>query len=184
MRWSRFRSLIASRRGNAVLEFAFAVPVLALISLNTFELGRYALAHLKMYNAASSTADLASRDETLSSAQINDILSAAQHIVRPFDLTDDGTVIITGVSADVDNAPEVFWQYSGAGSLGATSEVGTTVGDPANIPSEVPIRAQETIIVAEVFYRYRPMFIDLIPETIIRSISYHRPRLGSLRTVN
>lgn len=170
------------RRGATVVEFALIAPVMVVIALCGFELGRYALLHLKTFNAASTMADLASRDETLTTAVVGDLFSAVAEIVRPFDMAADGRLIVTGVSADVDDDPRVFWQVEGGGGLAAASGVGA-MGGTATLPGDFAIRAGETIVVAEVFYRYEPVFAGWMDPFTVRHKAYYRPRLGSLRSI-
>lgn len=176
------RSLFDDRSGNSLLEFGLGLPVLMILLMGGIDIGRYSLASLKMYNAASSMADLASRDDTVSVAKINDLFSAVDHIVSPFDVATDGRVIITGVSADAPDTPEVFWQVETTGGLSATSEIGAP-GETATLPASLSIDTSETVIVAEVFYHFTPIFGLVMGDITMREMSYFRPRLGSLRTL-
>ena len=180
----RLRLFAADCHGVSAVEFGLALPVLLLLLMASADVGGLALANLKIYNAASSMADLVSRDKTIQTATLNDLYGAATQITNPLDLADNGKVIITSVSADTPDDPRIFWQSSGGGTLPATSEVGTTVGDPANLPADLQVEAQETIIVAEVFYRFKPLFGFLTSDTTIYHSAYYRPRLGTLRTIN
>ena len=173
------RRLAADTRGISTVEFAFSVPVLLVLLLGTIDISRFAIAHLKVFNAVSSLADLASRDETLSAARINDLVGAAQHIVRPFILSVGGRIILTGISADVANDLRVFWQVAGGGSMAATSQIGAT-GRPAALPPSLTIDVQETVIAAEVIFNYQPIFALLLANPVIRQTAYFRPRLSSL----
>lgn len=177
--WRRLRQ---DRRGTAVVEFGLIAPIMAVIALGGFEVGRYALLHLKTFNAASSVADLASRDETLTRSALDGLFSAAREIIRPFDMNRRGRLIVTGVSADVDDAPRVFWQAESGGAVATASDVGA-VGGGAALPPQLSVRARETIIVAEIIYRYEPMFAGWMEPVTVRHAAYYRPRLGSLRTI-
>ena len=58
-----------------------------------------------------------------------------------------------------------------------------TAGGAATIPDSLPVRVNETIISAEVYYDFEPLFDLLIePEVIYRS-AFIRPRLGTLTTL-
>lgn len=176
---ARFRN---DAGGAVMLEFALSLPVLIVLIFGTIDIGRLALAHLKMYNAASSLADLASRDETLSTDTVNDLFSAIEHIVRPYTMGPQGRVILTGVSADAPDDPRVFWQVSGAGTLGEASRIGSAGGE-ADLPGTMSIDDQETIIAAEVFYLFQPIFAMPLADTLIHQTAFFRPRLGSLRSL-
>ncbi len=179
---SFMRGLWGERRGSVYVEVAFALPVLIFMVMSSIELGRYMLLNQKLQNAAMSVADLAGRDETLSAAQLDDMFNAANLVVAPFDFTANGLAIVTGVSAVVDDMPLVYWQRDGAGSLSVTSEIGA-VGDPATIDPGLPVRADETILVAEIFYDFEPFFGLIMGPVRVRHVSYVRPRLGTLQAL-
>src|SRR6476659_2222278 len=86
--------------GIAAVDFALVLPVMILFSLGLAEVGRFALLNLKLQHAANNMADLASRDEQLSVAAVTSMFSATQHIVQPFDIADQGKVILSGVGVD------------------------------------------------------------------------------------
>jgi hypothetical protein len=76
----------------------------------------------------------------------------------------------------------VAWQEDGGGDYVGTSQVGAA-GGVADIPDSLPVRVNETIIAAEVYYDFEPLFDLLIePEVIYRS-AFIRPRLGTLTTL-
>lgn len=181
--FARIRALASDRHGSALVEFGLLMPILLILLMAGVDVGRLALANLKTYNAAASMADLASRDETLTAASLNDLFGAAGQIMFPFDIANKGAVILTGVSADVDDDPRIFWQSTGSGSLPSTSSIGTTVGQPAVLPVGVGVDAQETIIVAEVFFQFEPFFGAPVGTTMIRHSAFYRPRLGTLREI-
>jgi Flp pilus assembly pilin Flp len=168
--------------GLAAVEFALVLPVMVLFSLGIAEVGRFALLSLKLQHAATTMADLASRDEELSLASLQSMFSAMDHVVRPFDIAGQGVVIASGVGVDGDDAPTVFWQEEGAGDLDEDSEVGAE-GDEATLPADLVLRDGETVIVAEVVFRYERWLLRLVPDTTLRRVAYYRPRLGTLRSL-
>ena len=180
----KLRQFSRDRRGNNLVEFGLILPVLALVFMGSVDVGQLVVAHMKIYNAASSMADLVSRDETISAATLNDLFGAASQVATPFDLATNGKVIITSVSADTDDDPRIFWQQEDAGGFAATSEVGNVVGEPATLPSSLQVDEQETIIVSEVFYDFKPIFGLVSTGTTIYHSAYYRPRLGTLRSVD
>ncbi len=174
--------LVRDRRGTVLIELAIAMPTLVFLTLAGVEIGRYVVASQKLESTAISIANLAARDKELSVAQLTDIFAAAEQIAEPFDFATNGRVIVTSVSASTDDNPEVYWQEVGPGSISVTSEIGAP-GDAADIPASLPIRANETIIVAEVYYEFSPLFdVVLGPRSTYRA-AFVRPRLGSLQTL-
>jgi Flp pilus assembly protein TadG len=171
------------RRGTAMIEFAFITPVLLLLIFGTFEFASYILLNQKLRHAAMAMADLTSREETLTEAQLNGLFASVQNIVNPFPFGPRGTVIVSAVSANVDNAPLVFWQRTGAGTLAAASRIGAEGGD-ATLPAGFTVLEGETIIAAEIYYDYDPWFLtDILPTEPIYETAYFRPRLGLLQAL-
>ena len=153
--------LARDRRGIAATEFA-------LILLTQ-----------KLQGGAFILADLTARDRTLSEGQLANIFLAIDNIIQPFDFDADGRAIVSSVGVNAANKPVVNWQRLGSGELTATSEVGTQ-GALATLPDDLSIAAGETIIAAEVFYSFEPLFgIGLSPR-VIHKVSYYKPRLGTL----
>ena len=171
------------RRGATLVEFAFVVPVLTFLTLASIELGRYVLLNQKLQNAATSLADLAARGRTLTVAQLDSMFAAVPNITQPYDFPANGIAIVTSINSAVAGDPEVAWQRSGGGALVETSQIGAPGAD-AVIPADLPTRAGDPIIAAEVSFSFQPLFnILLTPRTLYRS-SFVRPRLGTLTTLD
>ena len=73
-------------RGNVVVEFALALPVLLMLLLASAELGRFVLLNQKIDRVAVTMSDLVARAETISETDLDDIFDAAAHVAEPFDL--------------------------------------------------------------------------------------------------
>jgi Flp pilus assembly protein TadG len=176
------RRLIADRRGIAATEFALILPILVLFSAGTMEYSRLILLTQKLQSGSFILADLAARDKTLSEEQLENIFLAIDNIIQPFDFAAEGKAIVTSVGVDSADNVVVNWQRDGSGALVATSEVGSE-GGAATLPDDLGIAKGETIIAAEVFYSFTPLFgIGLSPKTI-HKVSYYKPRLGTLDTL-
>jgi Flp pilus assembly pilin Flp len=169
------------RRGVSAVEFALVAPVLLLLSLGTVEIGRFALLALKLQHAATTLADLATREEELSAATLDGLFAATRQVTAPFDLEGNGLVIVTGVSAEDGEGAAVSWQRR-RGKLEVESEIGA-VGAAARLPAELTVDDGETVVAAEVFFRHQPWLLGLVPETTLRRIALYRPRLGTLRNL-
>jgi hypothetical protein len=179
---ARLKRFLADRRAATLVEFAFTVPVLTFMMLGSVEIGRYILLNQKLQNAATSLADLAGRGRTLTLPQLQSMFAAVPNITRPFDFDANGVAIVSAITATVANNPVVAWQEDGGGDYVGTSQVGAA-GGVADIPDSLPVRVNETIIAAEVYYDFEPLFDLLIePEVIYRS-AFIRPRLGTLTTL-
>lgn len=169
------RRVLADCRGIAAIEFAAALPVLIGLSLVAFEVSSYVLLNIKLQHAATTVAELSTRDERLCTATLDDLFSATPQIVAPFAFSSHGVVIVSGVAGN----GTVGWQRSGGGSYGATSEIGAP-GAAAGIPPDITVDASSTLVAAEVFYDYQPILLGTIPQATLHKAAYYRPRFGTL----
>ena len=180
------RSLAAfsrDRRGAILAELAIVLPVLAAILLGCFEATRFVLLHQKLDRAASSMADLVAQSDGITMAQINDLFTAAEDQLSPFDLAASGRVIVSSITRPTAAAAQVAWQRLSSGALPATSAMGNE-GAAAVLPAGLIVRIGENIIIAEVFYDYEPFFIDaFLSPAVFRHVAFNRPRLINLSTI-
>ncbi|MGI9486286.1 MAG: TadE/TadG family type IV pilus assembly protein [Geminicoccaceae bacterium] len=170
-------------RGNVVVEFALALPVLLMMLLASAELGRFVLLNQKIDRVAITMSDLVARTETINETELDDIFNAAAHVAEPFDLGSSGRVIISSVTNADGEGARIAWQRSGGGSFIKASEVGTE-GETADLSEDFAVREGETAIVSEVFFDFEPFLSEIIvsPRVIYRR-AHHRPRLGTLDTI-
>jgi len=170
-------------RGNVVVEFALALPVLILLLLASAELGRFVLLNQKIDRVAVTMSDLVARAETINESDIDDIFSAAAHVAEPFDLGGRGRVVISSVINPDGEGAVIAWQRTGGGSFIATSEVGAE-GGAADLATDFAVREGETAIVSEVFFDFEPFLSETIvsPRVVYRR-AHHRPRLGTLEEI-
>lgn len=184
--WNAGRRFARETRGAVLTEFAMAFPILVVLMLGGFEIGRYVLLQQKLQSVAVETADLVAQSETISAADVDNILLAVDHVMIPFSLGDKGVVIITSIGATGTNPPKVNWQRTGGGTASATSHLGTP-GNNATLPSGFVVRAGESVIVSEVFYNFQPLLaINLVPlpSSQLYNESMYRPRFGTLASLN
>ena len=179
------RDLCRDNGGASLIELGFAMPVLITLLLGGIEIARYVLLHQKLDRVASSIADLVSQAEVISVADMQNIFDAAQFVAKPFDLPGAGTVIVSSVSNPIGApATKVNWQQSGAGSIPATSQVGTP-GGGATLPAGFTVADGQTIVIAEVFFDYVPWILgDFTGANQIYHRALFRPRYGGLTTLN
>lgn len=184
---ARLARLLDDRRGVSAVEFALILPLLVLFSVGTIEVSRLILLTHKLQSAAFTLADLATRiegDADTRTESLRDIFLAINQVVKPFDFAGSGQSIITSVaSPTADDTPEVAWQCVGSGGIVAVSQVGESDHD-ATLPDGFDIDKGETIIAAEVFFDFQPLFgIGLLHERVIRRVAFFRPRLAELATL-
>lgn len=165
------------------MEFALILPILVMFSAGTMEYSRLILLTQKLQNGAYILADLTARDRELSTTDFSHLFIAVGQVMEPFDFTTNGRAIVTSIGADVADEPIIKWQCDGAGVYAAGSLVGTEVDGPADTPAGLDVGVGETVIAAELFYNFEPLFgIGLASQTL-RRVAYFKPRLGELETM-
>jgi Flp pilus assembly protein TadG len=188
MMWSKLRALacntrrlLADRGGVAAIEFAMAAPLLVTLFLGSTELSRLILVHAKAEKVAFTVSDLIAQEEqqALTNTEISLMLDAAAEVMSPFTFDSEALVIVTSVTKTGTNAPTVRWQRT-RGSFSASSQVGA-VGANASLPAGFTMADKDNIIIAEVYYRYTPVFgSQIVGAQTIYKTAYLKPRLGAL----
>jgi Flp pilus assembly protein TadG len=186
------RAFSPNASGSTLVEFAFIVPIILLILLGGFDMARYILLNQKLDRAAATMSDLVSRPPNISKGEIDQLMIAAIEVVQPFDLATKGGVIISSIYKQVGKSAKVTWQITGGGPVTPTSMVGS-VGNTPTMPAGFIVRDSENVITAEVFFDYKPLFLDalkniakasdFLPDGIIVQTAFRQPRLGDLSTL-
>lgn len=183
-----WRRILSDTRGGLIAEFAAAMPVLVLMLLGGVEVSRYAMLNQKMDRLTTTMGDLVAQAETLTTAELDQLFLASEHVAWPFDIKAKGSIIITSISRPppaVDGDPPgpqtITWQRA-SGGLVAASQIGAVNGAPA-LP-DVLDGAEHTIIAAEVYFQFTPLLVGaLVPATRLYHRAFFRPRIGSLTTL-
>lgn len=167
------------RRGLSALETAFALPVAVSLTLNGVEITRYLLLHQKAERATMTVADLVSQGEALTVADLTNIFRAGAFITEPFDFDADGAMIVSSVVGSA-TGPIVEWQRAfGAPPQG--SGLGGQ-GGSASLPQGFTVNQSESVIMTEIYFRYRPMVNGntmlggVIGERMVYNYAIFRPR--------
>jgi hypothetical protein len=177
------RRLISDTRGLAMLEFAFSLPLLLLLSLTGAEITNYIISRMRVSQIALHLADNAARigsgsqlqAKTISEADINDLLTGAGLQSGELALFTHGRVIISSLEPDPANSGKnrIRWQrcrgaktaqVSAYGNAGATNLNGMGKTERlATAPTD------GVTMYVEVYYEYQPLLkATLAPNTNFR----------------
>ena len=175
------RKFIKSETGMAVVEFAFLLPMLVTILIGIVEVSNYIFVQNKVERTAGIINNIISRRD-ISENELDNLLVAADPLMLPYDFSSSGSgVIVTAFGKDPEtNGPIILWtrSYRSPGN-------GMTSAEFANHITLDPDR-DETFIVTQVFFRFRPMMTSYLFNSSglnIEKISITIPRNGSMKTL-
>lgn len=180
LRWKRFAG---DRRGVAAVEMALAAPVLVLLLGGLIELSNYISVHYRTAQTSSTVADAIARYDMIGKEDIEGVLGASAYVMGSRQFSENGHIIVSGVRRNAGQpTPHIAWQCSGGGALEAESHVGDRSAR-ATVPGDLEVATDDTLIITEVFYEYRPILnLGLIDPTVLWKTAVFRPRLGGLTT--
>ncbi len=160
------RRLARDIRGLAASEFALLLPVMLTMLVGTVEVGNAFIVDRKVTSAVQTASDLVAQARQVTTADLTDIMTAVDLIIRPFDTTQGGTVIYS-VVMDAGGNVSVDWsRTSGTGAPSPTTSVPTGLLQPGG-----------SVIVAAMNYRYTPLIGGgFIGNITISDTAYLRPR--------
>jgi len=149
------RKLRRDDSGISAVEIALAVPVALALTLNGVEMTRYVLLHQKTERATMTVADLVSQGEVLTPGDLNNIFQAGALITEPFGFSGNAAMIVSSVVGQASGAV-VEWQRAYGDNPDASGLGGE--GGVASLPAGFVVGESESVIMAEIQYRYTPMF--------------------------
>jgi Flp pilus assembly protein TadG len=167
------RRLAADTSGVALIEFAFVLPILVLMSLTGAELTNYITVKMRISQIALSIADNAARmgngtalaAKTIDESDINDLFAGAQLEAGGLNLQANGRVTLSDLEPTAAGATtyKIKWQRC-FGNKSHASTYGTyNAGSGTNMPGMGPagrlVTAQpdNATMFVEVYYVYKPL---------------------------
>ncbi len=170
----RSRNVLRDVRGVALTEFAFALPLLLIVTAFGLELANYVLAIKRIGDLTVMVTDNASRMGTrsaglsvqqISEAEINDVFVGAQLQGNLPDFARNGRIILSSLQRNADGGQWIAWQrcygegtFSSAYGIEGQGERGTSFEGmgPPNQRLQAP--AGTSVMVTEIYYTYEPIF--------------------------
>ena len=182
-----FRRLFRRQDGTILMEFAYTFPIILMLLIGGFETFRILLIERKVNQTVYAVSNLVSQNEILPAEMITDTFNAVDNVMAPFELTSGGRVIVSRLQGTSSGTLITNQCISGNGIL-AQSKFGAQdeYADLSSVPGTFSLAEDEIAIVAEVYFMYEPMFVDLsfiFPTNIyqqrqVYQISVHKPRFG------
>lgn len=156
--------------GVAMIEFAFVLPIVMLMSLTGAEMTNYITVKMRMSQLALSIADNAARmgngtslaAKTVTEADINDVFIGAQMTSGGLDLQTNGRVVLSSLQPDAAPATtyRIAWQrcygaQAHPSSYGVAGASGLTGMGPAG--RQVTAQPDNATMFVELYYVYKPL---------------------------
>ncbi len=162
------RQLSTDRGGASAVEFALILPIIFLLHVCAAEALQAYVAQRRVADIASAMADIAARNRTVSTADLNDILGAATTMMYPLPNV-RLQQRVSSITADNSGTTTTDW----------TAKKDYSEAESPSVPAGY-LRAGESVIVTDVIYDYRPTLGFFLPETIrFTRHAYVRPRLSA-----
>lgn len=161
----RFRR---DHRGASAIEFALILPLLFTLHIGAAEGLQAYVAQRNVAHIAATMADITARNRTISAAELNDVFNASITMMHPLP---HATLQqrISSLSANGSGTVTTDW------TVNKTYTTGAAPSAPAGY-----LLANESVIVADVVYDYKPTFGLFLTGTIrMTKHAYVRPRLST-----
>ncbi|NIA70230.1 pilus assembly protein [Pelagibius litoralis] len=161
------RRLASDRGGNAIVDFAFLLPIMLMLFTGVVEITNLLRLDRKVVAAAQTTADLITQRREISAGEITDILRAAELILEPYSTVEHAVAIVAVRFDDDTGVPAIDWQQS---------KNGGTLPDALTLVQNMGT-AGDGIIIVRVTYDYSPVFFDFVlGQTSLEETAVLRPR--------
>jgi hypothetical protein len=158
--------------GLALIEFAFAAPIMLTLGLYGLEAANLALVHMRMSQITSNLADTASRiglDSPLSLKQIresdiNDAFQAVRLQGSNYNVAATGRFILSSLEQNSSGGQWIHWQRClGKGNFASSYGVqdsgknGNAFAGMGPAGSEIKAPAKQAVMFVEAYYVYQPL---------------------------
>jgi hypothetical protein len=169
----RLRKLHRDASGLAMIEFAFAAPILLVMGMAGMEAANYATVSMRLNQAAVHIADNVSRSgerttlavQRIYEEDVNDIFIGVNlQTGEGIDLYENGRVIVSSIERNSSGGQWIHWQRckgkaNHASAYGAEGhgKTGTAFKGPGPAGEELQAETGEAVIFVEIFYTYQPV---------------------------
>ena len=167
-------------RGVAAIEFAGYAAATAALLLTLTDLAAYLKVRLRLDQVSSSTASNATLYQTLYTDDVDTLAATAQQMAGNMKVTGaDGATILTGIS-NINNNYKIVWQAKRTSSA-FTSSLGAVGAAPSNMPDNLVLPNNTSVIVAEVMTNVTLNTTKIFTGAqVLRSLALFQPRAAVL----
>jgi Flp pilus assembly protein TadG len=161
-RFLLLRKLRKSQKGTVLIEFALVFPLFLIAFLGGTEMFHYLMVQRKVTQTVSTIAHLTTQAKALTPSNINDIFDSVSNVMKPFQTSTSGRIIITYVEG-TSAGPKVINQCVSNDNTTLASKIGakSSRANLSSINGTFTLAAGENAIIAEIFYEFTPYFANL-----------------------
>ena len=180
------RRLAGCTRGMAAIEFGMVGPIMVFLFIGSVEFSQAITVNRRVTQVAASTADLVSRQSTVTAAQLNGYAQIVSSLMTPYSSTALHLKLVSVYAATADAtgaSPKVCWSYDYTGGNSTGSAPGSYAVNSAysGLPTGI-LTGGTSVIVAEVNYQYVGPIFNLFLGTAgipYAEKFYLKPRLST-----
>lgn len=168
-------------RGVAATEAALLLPLLLTLFVGSTEVTFKIWSTQKVEKLAVTLADVVTQSQTISFDGLEQVVNASDRIMDPFAFENEGVIFVSSVYVPQgETVAKVNWQCKFGSAFVANSKLGLKGAD-ADLPDDLILEERDNVIVAEIYYQYKPMLPGLMfDEAVVYRNAYFKPRLGAL----
>jgi Flp pilus assembly protein TadG len=187
-RFNRARRLARNRSGTVAVEFAFIMPIMMVMFFGCMEVTNVVMTYMRLNAAVQTAVDLVAQTPNgvvLTTANVVDLGTAAQDIMAPLPGA-NLTIAFASVVWDATNTPQIV---TTAGGWHQEVNAAPAIVNPTVVAQQVCkingnivaglCSAGDSVVVAQVTYRYNSPFSWLLPAVFnFTDIAFSRPRFN------
>lgn len=163
---NKIKSWWQEDEGLAAVEFALIFPIMIVMLIGAFDVGRAILINQKVISSSQIGADLIARNMSVDSSIVNETIEASRLSIQPYDTSSFGIDIVS-LEFDENQQPEVLWRETRNMMPNNASVMSTTGMFPEG----------EGVIIVTVAYQYEPTFGEtVIGDITMQEIAFARGR--------
>lgn len=140
---SRPAQVARDARGTALIEFALVLPILLVLFLGGWQLSDASACKRRVGIVNRAVADMVSRSQTISNAEIQTVLSASTQIMAPY-TPGRAMVRVTAITVNSSRSPIVVWSRARNGTKRADGTVVTTMPTGLRLPGVSYVMSETT----------------------------------------
>ena len=177
------RRVMRDRSANALIEFAYSLPIFLALGMYGTELAYMATVNMQVSQMAMALADNASRlgqtdnsavSPTITNKDIDSIMAGAMRQGASINFQANGRLVLSSLERDpITTRQYIHWQkcrgdlsqasaYGGAGH-GLTGDTIQGLGKPGKV---IAANANSAVMFVEAFYQYAPLFGNMFVKDV------------------